>query len=85
MATATANRKLTPEEMHAALRKQKLVGLTAAAKILGIAPPNVTRLKTQGRLPQGIPVEGSADVYLREEIVKLGKQLARERGRRDGH
>lgn len=81
MATA-ANPKLSPEEMHAALKRQKLVGLTAAAKILGIAPPNVARLRAQGRMPEGVPVEGSADVYLREEVVKLARSMKRERDRR---
>lgn len=56
-----------------------LVGTTAAAKILGIAPPHVTRLRDQGRMPDRIPVEGSVDVYVREEVEALGVELRAER------
>lgn len=76
-------KKLTSEQMHAALRKQPLVGLVAAANILGIAPPNVTRLRTQGRMPDPVHVEGSADVYLKSDIQKLARALSRERAKRD--
>lgn len=79
---ATTTTKLTPDEVRVLIRKHKLVGLTAAAKILGVAAPNVSRLRAQGRMPDGIPVEGSADVYLREEVVKLARALKRERGQR---
>jgi hypothetical protein len=51
------------------------VGLTGAAKILGIAPPNISRLRAAGRMPQGIPVEGSADVYVKSEVVALAREL----------
>jgi hypothetical protein len=85
MATAVEpiKRKLKPEEVHKALKKQPLVGLTGAAKILGIAPPNISRLRAAGRMPQGIPVEGSADVYVKSEVVALARELARERRRRE--
>lgn len=61
------------------LKDQPLVGLTAAAKILGIAAPNVSRLRKQGRMPEGVEVEGSAMVYLKSEVAGLAKELAAER------
>lgn len=59
-----------------------LVGTTAAARILGIRPPHVSRLRDQGRMPDPIPVEGSVDVYVQEEIEELAKALAEERAAR---
>jgi hypothetical protein len=56
-----------------------LVGTTVAAKILGIAPPHVSRLREQGRMPDPIPVDGSVDVYVREEVEALGAELRAER------
>lgn len=56
-----------------------LVGATRAAEILGVQPPHLARLRRQGRMPEPIPVDGSVDVYLREEVVALGRQLERER------
>lgn len=86
MATATEpiKRKLKPEEMRAALKKQPLVGLTAAAKILGMAPPNVNRLRDRGEMPPGIHVEGSADVFLRAEVEALAKRRTKAREKRNG-
>lgn len=57
----------------------RLIGTTAAARVLGIAPPHVTRLREQGRMPEPIPVEGSVDVWLREDVEALGRVLAQER------
>lgn len=59
-----------------------LVGTTVAAKILGIQPPHVTRLRDQGRMPEPIEVEGSVDVYVREEVETLGAELRAERAAR---
>lgn len=64
------------------LKDQPLVGLVAAAKLLGIAAPNVSRLRSQGRMPEGIAVEGAAQVYFRSEVLALAKELERERGDR---
>jgi transposase-like protein len=75
-------RRYSPSEVRDALRSQPLIGLTAAAKRLGIAPPNVSRLRRQGRMPAGIEVEGSAMVYLESEVEALARELDRERGER---
>lgn len=82
MSSAPRRKRATAAVVRAALKDQPIVGLTAAAKLLGIAPPNVSRLRSQGRMPEGIEVEGSAMVYLRSEVVALGKELARERDER---
>lgn len=73
-------KRATVLDLRAALKDQPLVGLTGAAKLLGIAPPNVSRLRSQGRMPDGVEVEGSAMVYVRSEVVKLAGELERERG-----
>lgn len=76
---APRRKKATPAEVRVVLGDQPLVGLVAAAKLLGVAPPNVSRLREQGRMPEGIEVEGSAMVYLRSEVLALAKELAAER------
>jgi hypothetical protein len=63
-------------------RYPRLVGTTVAAKMLGIQPPHVSRLKDQGRMPDPITVEGSVDVYIYEEVVTLGGELHAEREKR---
>lgn len=63
-------------------RLPKLVGATAAARILGIQTPHVTRLREQGRMPKPIEVEGSVDVYFEEDVRELARDLASERDAR---
>lgn len=75
-------KKATPADARAVLKDQPLVGLTAAAKLLGIAPPNVSRLRSQGRMPEGVEVGGAAMVYFRSEVEALARELTRERGGR---
>lgn len=60
----------------------RLVGSTAAAAILGVQPPHITRLKDQGRMPEPIPVEGSVDVYVRDDVQALARKLRGERKKR---
>jgi predicted DNA-binding transcriptional regulator AlpA len=76
---APRRKKMTPTEVRLALRDQPLIGLTAAARLMGIAPPNVSRLRSQGRMPKGVEVEGSAMVYFRSEVEALGVELESER------
>lgn len=68
--------KLKPDELAAAVKKQPLVGVNRAAKILGIAPPNFGRYRA--RLVE-IPVEGSAAVFVKAEVEALKRTLAAER------
>lgn len=75
-------KKTTAAELRVALKDQPLVGLVGAAHILGVKPPNITRLRRQGRMPDGVQVEGSAMVYVRSEVVALAKALERERNGR---
>lgn len=63
-------------------RAPHLVGSTVAAGLLGVQPPHLARLRDQGRLPDPVPIEGSVDAYIREEIEALAKELAEERQRR---
>lgn len=79
---APRRRKATAEQARAALGDQPLVSLVGAAKLMGIKPPNVSRLRAQGRMPEGIEVEGSAMVYLRSEVLKLAGELEKERSDR---
>lgn len=72
-----------PERVARWLRKQPraphLLGSTAAAGLLGVQPPHISRLREQGRMPEPIEVDGSVDVYIREEVEELARELARER------
>lgn len=63
-------------------RAPRLIGATAAAKLLGVQAPHLARLRKQGRMPDPIPVEGSADVYVYEEVEKLARTLRAERAAR---
>lgn len=76
---APRRKKATAADLRQAVKDQPLVGLTAAARVLGIKPPNISRLRKQGRMPEGIKVEGSAMVYPRSEVESLAKELAAER------
>jgi hypothetical protein len=72
------------DDMRAWLRKQPpdLVGATEAAKILGVQTPHVTRLREQGRMPEGVPVAGSVQAYVREEVEALARELEARRKER---
>lgn len=56
-----------------------LVGVKAAAEMLGIATPNFKRYRD--RLT-AIPVEGSADVFAKAEVRALARVLEAERAKR---
>lgn len=60
----------------------RLVGATKAADMLGIHTPHLSRLREQGRMPDPIPVEGSKNVYLYEEVAALAEELKGERRER---
>lgn len=81
-ARAPRRKKATVADLRAAARDNPLIGLTAAAKVLHVAPPNISRLRTQGRMPVGIEVEGTAMVYVRSEVEALAKELESERSGR---
>lgn len=68
--------KMAPAELAAAVKKQPLVGVNRAAKILGIAPPNFRRYRD--RLTE-VPVEGSASVFVKAEVEELATTLKAER------
>lgn len=61
----------------------ELVSRQVAADIMGVQSPHVTRYVKQGRMPEPLPVEGSAPVYLREEVEKLGVEIRAEREARE--
>jgi predicted DNA-binding transcriptional regulator AlpA len=77
MATRT---KPTPDELRELLRGIRLVTLTRAAAILGIAPPNVSRMRNDGRFPEPvIEIDGGAGVYDEREVKQLDRELKRSR------
>ncbi len=71
------------------LRRQRtlpdLVNGRRAAQIAGIHPPYVVKLRENGRL-EGVPVEGMAEdsyeVYIREEVEAIAKELQATRDKR---
>lgn len=56
-----------------------LVSRKVAAEILGVQSPHLARYEKQGRMPEPIPVEGTAGAYVREEIEAFRDDLERER------
>jgi predicted DNA-binding transcriptional regulator AlpA len=76
---APRRKKMTAAQARVALKDQPLIGLTAAARVLDVAPPNVSRLRRQGRMPEGVEIGGSAMVYFESEVAALAKELASER------
>lgn len=67
--------KVTPEEAHAAIKDQPLVGVNAASAILGVANSNFKRYRH--RLKE-VPIEGSSDVFLKADVRELKKVLDAE-------
>jgi hypothetical protein len=74
------------DEVRKALKRlprlPKLVSRNAAAKLLGVQSPHLSAPWLAPRLPKPVKVEGSADVWIREEIVALAKELEAERAGR---
>lgn len=60
-----------------------LVGRKAAAEIIGVNSSYISRLEDQGRMPEPIPVEGTASAYIREEVQELAKEVKDEREKRE--
>lgn len=60
-----------------------LVSRKVAAEILNVHSPYIARLQEQGRMPEPIPVAGSAPVWEREEVEALADEIKRERERRE--
>lgn len=74
---AKATPATTPAELLAAVNDAGgLIGVNAASKLLGIAAPNFRRYRP--RLTE-IPVEGSAAVFPKAEIVTLAEELRASR------
>lgn len=62
-----------------------VVGVTQAAEMLGVPKSNISRLRSQGRMPEPVPQEGpGAPVWLKPEVEELAKALAAERTARRG-
>ncbi|MGH2938290.1 MAG: hypothetical protein ACRDPE_09250 [Solirubrobacterales bacterium] len=60
-----------------------LVGRKVAAEIIGVHSPYISRLEEQGRMPEAVPVEGTAPAYIRAECERLGEEIRKERDERD--
>lgn len=82
MATVTAT-KLSPAALVDAIKREPLIGVTAAARMLGIKPPNFNRDAAPHLL--AVPVEGSASVYFRSEVRQLAREWARKREKRSSN
>jgi hypothetical protein len=78
-AAPTKPKRVTVGAARRAIEAQPLVGVNAAAAIMGIQRPNFRRYKD--RLT-AVPVEGRDDAYFREEVVKLAEEMAAERAAR---
>ena len=75
--------KVGGERVDVEVSMPRLVGVTEAAALLGVPKSNISRLKTQGRMPSPVPVDGpSADVWLRSEVEKLAREMKKSRAAR---
>jgi hypothetical protein len=63
-------------------RTPRLVSRSYAAEMLGTNSPYISRLHDQGRMPDPVEVEGSAPVYVYEEVEALAKEFNAEREER---
>lgn len=68
-------------EIAELLTADPLIGVSAAAKLIPVKPPNFKR-DVAPHLTR-IPVEGSADVYLRSEVEAFAR--AKAAARSNGH
>lgn len=80
MATTATRTKFSRAELADALGREPLIGVTAGAKLLGIKTPNFKRDAAPHLL--AVPVEGSAAVYFRSEVLELAQLWARRRAAR---
>lgn len=78
--TTETKQKLSLQSLAADLKREPLIGVTAAANVLGIKPPNFRR-DAAPHLTE-VPVEGSASVYFRSEVRELARR--RKSARRNG-
>lgn len=60
-----------------------VVGVTAAAEILGVNKPRIYKLDTQGRMPQPAIVADNGPLYRRQEVERLRDELVVERAERE--
>lgn len=80
-----------PEEVVAKVRRwlekqptaPDLVGRKVAAEILGVHSPYISRLEEQGRMPDPVPIEGTAPAYIRAELERLADEIRHEREERE--
>lgn len=63
-------------------RAPRLVARKEAAAILGTQSPNISKFQAAERMPEAVPVEGGAPVYVREEVEAFAEELAEERAAR---
>lgn len=59
-----------------------LISRKVAAEILGVQSPHIARYEKQNRMPEPIPVEGTASAYVREEVEALRDEIAAEKKRK---
>lgn len=73
--------KVTGDDVRTVVKAQPLVNLSRAAEMLGVKPPNIGRLREQGRMPEPVDIEGgrSMPAYVKSEVKALAAELAAER------
>lgn len=76
--TAT-DEKLTPQELADHLKREPLVGVTVASKLLGISASNFNR--DASRHLTAIKIHGTGTLYFSSEVRKLKRTRDRARQR----
>jgi hypothetical protein len=59
-----------------------LVSRKKAAEILGCYSSYISRLAERGVMPDSVPVEGGADVYVRAEVEQLARDRKKKKAKR---
>jgi hypothetical protein len=78
----TMKARLAGERRSVDVVMPTVVGVTKAAEMLGVPKSNISRLRTQGRMPEPVPRaagDSGADVWLEADVAVLAAQLAEER------
>ncbi len=60
----------------------RLAGVSEAAEILGVHKPYVVQLREAGRLPKPLDVVAAGPIWLRRDLLPMGRDMARDRKRR---
>lgn len=80
---AKAAKQSKPEMRVKPSRPLDLVGTREAAELLGVERTRIGRWLRSGRMPEPLVRLNATPIWLRADVVKLAKRLAKEREQRE--